>query len=140
MSCPFCAIVAGDEPATIVDETEETLAFAPLDPVSEGHLLVVPKAHYESLFDIPRPALDAVVAHTKTIACRLRAAEFDGVNLLHASGEAAQQSVSHFHLHVAPRRADDCLDLWPESGHEETNASLTYEHVRRALEEPGDGR
>lgn len=136
MPCPFCAIVAGDEPATIVDETEETLAFAPLDPVSEGHLLVVPKAHYESLFDIPESALDGVVSHAQSIARRLRIAEFDGVNLLHASGEAAQQSVSHFHLHVAPRRADDCLDLWPESSYE-ASSDRSYDRVRTALKETG---
>lgn len=51
----------------------------------------------------------------KDIAERLRGGGYDGVTLLHASGPAARQSVSHFHLHLAPRRADDGYDLWPET-------------------------
>lgn len=135
MSCPFCAIVAGDADADIVDETEDTMAFAPLEPISEGHLLVIPKAHYETLFDLPEPMLRAVTERAKTIAERLRDGGFDGVNLLHASGEAAQQSVPHFHLHLAPRRRDDKLDLWPESGYAAVESDHTYEAVRAAIED-----
>lgn len=133
MGCLFCSIVQGDEDAMILDETDETIAFVPLDPVSEGHVLVIPKEHYESLFDISEPTLNAVMEHAKTIAERLRAHDFDGVNLLHASGQAAQQSVPHFHIHLAPRRFDDELDLWPESAYEESNFDQTYENVRAAL-------
>ncbi|SER18950.1 HIT family protein [Natrinema salaciae] len=134
MNCPFCSIVEGEEDAVILDETEDTIAFAPLDSVSEGHLLVVPKAHYEHLFDVPEPILHAVTERARTIAERLRAHGFDGVNLLHASGEAAQQSVPHFHLHIAPRRHDDELDLWPASTHDESDFDRTYETVRTAIE------
>ncbi|WP_267641629.1 HIT family protein [Haloarchaeobius amylolyticus] len=131
MDCVFCAIVADEAEATLLDETDETLAFAPLDPVSEGHLLVVPKAHHENLFDIPAASLRAVTDHAKDIATRLEAAAFDGVNLLHDTG--VQQSVPHFHLHVAPRRADDGLDLWPDSGYESRGKEEDYAAVREAL-------
>ncbi|SDQ26535.1 HIT domain-containing protein [Natronobacterium texcoconense] len=134
MTCPFCAIVAEEEEAEVLDETAKTLAFAPLEPVSEGHLLVIPKAHHENLFDIPDSTFRTVVTHAKTIAERLRDDEFDGVNVLHASGEAAQQSVPHFHLHVAPRRSTDGLDLWPDSGYEASDSDGSYEAVKAALE------
>ena len=134
MDCIFCAIVAGEEDAVVVDETDETIAFAPLEPVSEGHLLVIPKAHYENLFDIPEPILRAVMKHAKSIAEELHADDFDGVNLLHTSGKAAQQSVPHFHIHLAPRRSTDDLDLWPESTFEESE-SPTYLNIRTTLED-----
>jgi histidine triad (HIT) family protein len=139
MDCIFCSIVAGEEDAVVVDETDETLAFAPLDPVSEGHLLVIPKSHYESLFDVPESTLSDVIKHTKSIASRLQDSDFDGVNLLHASGEAAQQSVPHFHIHLAPRRSGDELDLWPESTFEASKSSQIYGNVRTAIEK-GDSR
>ncbi|WP_435365487.1 HIT family protein [Haloarchaeobius sp. DYHT-AS-18] len=131
MDCIFCDIVAGDADALVLDETDETLAFAPLDPVSEGHLLVVPKAHHENLFDISEEALRAVTDHARDIATRLEKHGFDGVNLLHDTG--VQQSVSHFHLHVAPRRADDGLDCWPDSGYESQGTEGDYAAVREAL-------
>ncbi|WP_049970327.1 HIT family protein [Haladaptatus cibarius] len=131
MTCTFCSICAGEEEAEIVNETDETLAFAPLNPISEGHILVIPKDHYETIFDIPESTLCTVVKHTKIIAERLQANGFDGANLLHDSSQ--HQSVPHFHLHIAPRRSDDGLDLWPESGYEESNFTLTYEHIRKKL-------
>ncbi|ELZ16787.1 histidine triad nucleotide-binding protein [Haloterrigena salina JCM 13891] len=135
MDCVFCSIAEREEDAVVVDETDETIAFAPLNPISEGHLLVIPKAHYENLFDVPDPTLRAVMKHAKSIARRLRADDFDGVNLLHASGKAAQQSVPHFHIHLAPRRSDDRLDLWPESTFEESEFNRIYEDIRAMLED-----
>lgn len=133
MDCTFCSLVNGEEDAVILDETDKTMAFAPLNPISEGHLLVIPKEHHESLLDIPEPLFNAVMGHAKTIAERLHAHDFEGVNLLHASGQAAQQSVPHLHIHLAPRRSDDELDLWPESTYEEPDLDRTYENVRTVL-------
>ena len=98
MDCVFCSICRGQEDALILDETDKTLAFAPLDHISEGHMLVIPKEHYESLLDIPEPTLCTVMKHVRTISRRLCSSDFDGVNLLNASGRAAQQSVPHFHV------------------------------------------
>lgn len=125
----FCSIRDGEEPAAVVDDTDETLAFAPLDPFSEGHVLVIPKTHYETVFDVPERELGAVMTHAKRIAERLRERGFDGVTLLHDSGRAAGQSVQHFHLHLAPRRADDGLELWPEKHYEERHRARTYERI-----------
>jgi len=118
MDCVFCAIAAGDEDADVFSETAESVALAPLEPVSPGHLLVVPRDHYESLFDIPADTLAAVTEHARTLARRLEDGGYDGVNVLHASGAVAGQSVGHFHLHLAPRREGDGLDLWPDSGYD----------------------
>jgi len=111
--CVFCAIVAGLVPASIRYETSDVIAFDPLDPVAAGHVVVIPKCHFENLFDISSQALSAVMEGAREISCRLAAQpEITGVNMLHASGTGAQQSVPHFHIHLVPRREDDGLDLW----------------------------
>jgi histidine triad (HIT) family protein len=135
MDCPFCAIVAGEEDALVLEECEDTLAVAPLEAISEGHLLVIPKAHHPTIVEIPEGTLSAVVAHAKSIVERLRESGFDGANLLHASGHAAQQSVGHFHVHVAPRRESDELDLWPDSDYEAGSREECYAAVGEALAE-----
>jgi len=97
-------------------------------------VLVIPKEHHESLLDVPETTLCAVMEHVRSLARRLCADEFDGVNLLNDSGRAAHQSVPHLHIHLAPRRDDDELDLWPESSYDETETEEIYEHVRPALD------
>jgi histidine triad (HIT) family protein len=132
-NCVFCRIVAGDADALVVDERETTVAFAPLHPIAPGHVLVIPKAHHESLFDVPADVLAAVTEHARVLARRLRGDEggFDGATLLHDS--LAQQSVPHLHLHVVGRR-DGARDLWPET---EYNGSRrdAYDAVTAALDE-----
>ena len=114
--CVFCAIVAGDAEALVVDETPDTLAFSPLHPVVPGHVLVVPKAHFDSLFDVPEDVLGDVMTHVQSLARRLCGdGGFDGVNVLHDS--TVYQSVPHLHMHLVGRRDDD-PDLWPETDYD----------------------
>lgn len=133
VECVFCRIVAGEAEALVVDERERTLAFSPLDPVAPRHVLVVPKAHHESLFDVPEDALVDVTTHVRSLARRLCGNAdrgFDGVNVLHDSN--AQQSVPHLHVHVVGRRDGD-RDLWPESDYDGSKRDA-YDAVVAALE------
>jgi histidine triad (HIT) family protein len=79
MDCTFCSICSGDVDAEVLEETDESLAFAPLPRVSEGHTLVIPKEHYETMFDIPETTL-SVVEHAGAISRRLQASGFDARN------------------------------------------------------------
>ncbi|WEG08903.1 HIT family protein [Microbacterium horticulturae] len=112
--CIFCAIVAGTAPSVIVAEDERTLAFMDINPVSDGHLLVIPKAHSADLLDIPPEDLTAVTLMAQRLA-RDAVDEFgaDGVNLLNSCGADAWQTVFHFHLHVIPRYLDKTRDRLP---------------------------
>ncbi len=111
-SCLFCDIVAGRIPATIVDEDERTVAFMDVNPATRGHALVVPRTHVADLHEITTDELAAVMTAAKRLAGRVRdALGADGVNLINSCGEAAWQTVFHFHLHVIPRYADDPLRL-----------------------------
>jgi len=106
--CIFCKIVAGELPATKVDEDEHTLAFMDINPASRGHLLVIPKAHSQDLLAIAADDLAAANTAAQRMAARIKdKLGADGVNVLNCCGAAAWQTVFHFHLHVIPRYADD---------------------------------
>lgn len=111
--CEFCAIARREAPARITYEDDSLLAFTPLEPVTPGHLLLIPKAHSESILDIDTDLLSALSARAQELAAQMiDQDDVTGINLLHASGKDAQQSVLHFHLHIVPRRPEDGLDLW----------------------------
>jgi len=117
--CIFCSIVTGDAPVTKVDEDEHTIAFMDIHPWTEGHALVIPKEHYQDLYEIPDEVLGQVMSAAKRLAGRVRdGLDADGVNLLNSTGRAAWQTVFHFHVHVIPRYEDDPLELpvRPEEG------------------------
>ena len=112
-NCIFCQIISKKSKANIVLENDLCIAFTPLDPISSGHVLVVPKAHFENIFDIDEKTLAELTSYSKKIAAKIvKNNDAKGINLLHASGKDAQQSVFHFHFHVVPRYENDGLDLW----------------------------
>jgi diadenosine tetraphosphate (Ap4A) HIT family hydrolase len=107
--CVFCSIVRGQAEASIIHEDESVMAFMDLQPVTPGHLLVVPKVHTVGLEDLDEIVGARVWAlgHRLGRALRRSGLRCDGVNLFLADGEAAFQEVFHVHLHVFPRFADD---------------------------------
>jgi histidine triad (HIT) family protein len=110
--CIFCKIIAGELPATIVDEDERAIAFMDIQPASRGHALVIPRAHCKDVHEIDPEDLQAVVVMAQRLAGRItQRLGADGVNLLNSSGAAAWQTVFHFHMHVIPRYAGDPLRL-----------------------------
>lgn len=110
--CIFCKIIAGEIPAQVVDEDEQTLTFMDIAPATRGHALVIPKRHATDLLEIEPDQLAAVAAAAKRQALRVRERlGADGVNLINSCGAEAWQTVFHFHMHVIPRYAGDPLKL-----------------------------
>jgi histidine triad (HIT) family protein len=132
--CIFCKILAGELPATIVDEDERTVAFMDINPATRGHVLVIPRAHSPDLLSVDLEDLSAVAVASQRQAVRakerLRA---DGVNLVNSCGSVAWQTVFHFHMHVIPRYADDPLRLpWiPAPGDPEEIVAAAQELTRK---------
>ncbi len=117
--CIFCKIVRRQADAKVVYEDELAMAFLDIHPASEGHTLIIPKEHYETLYDIPEVVLERLVSVAKEIAQLYKSVlNTRACNLLHASGKDAQQSIPHFHFHLVPRHKGDGLNLWYE--HAET--------------------
>jgi histidine triad (HIT) family protein len=128
--CIFCKIVAGELPATIVDEDERTIAFMDIAPATRGHALVIPRAHSRDLRDVGAEDLQATTLAAQRLAVRAcERLSADGVNLLNSCGRAAWQTVFHFHMHVIPRYEDDPLRLpWiPSTGDQEEIAAAAQE-------------
>ena len=112
--CIFCAIVAGEQPAHMVDEDDDTIAFLEILPWTQGHTLVVPRRHSRNLYEIDDDDLRAASLAAKRLAGRMRERlACEGINLLNSSEAAANQEVFHFHIHVLPRWRDDGLRLPP---------------------------
>lgn len=120
--CLFCKIVAGELPATIVDQDDRTISFMDINPATKGHALVIPREHASDLLAVGEDDLGACMAAAQRLAKKAQdRLGADGVNLLNSCGAAAWQTVFHFHVHVVPRYDDDPLELpWtPKPGDEE---------------------
>jgi histidine triad (HIT) family protein len=109
-NCVFCKIVAGAIPSFKLYEDEATFAFMDINPVHDGHCLVIPKAHHPMVFETPTETVAAVARAAAKIASAVeKAVRPDGLNLIQANGPGAAQSVPHFHIHILPRRLNDGL-------------------------------
>ena len=133
--CVFCRIVDGRGDASVVAESDRAVAFLDLQPVTPGHVLVVPRAHAAGLADVDDVDGAAVWSLARRVGDGLRAAGLaDGVNLLLADGAVAWQTVWHVHLHVIPRRRGDGLRLlaaWTRPARPSLDA--TAARIRTAL-------
>jgi histidine triad (HIT) family protein len=112
VNCVFCRIVAGQIPCFKLLEDDQTLAFMDINPAHDGHCLVIAKEHYPTVFEISDEAFGAVARSVRRVALAVnRAISAEGLNLVQANGEGAQQSVKHLHIHVLPRKLGDQLKL-----------------------------
>ena len=110
--CIFCAIVAGDLPAEIIDSDDHTVTLMDINPATRGHALVIPRKHVADLLAIDPDELRHTAVAAQRVARRMEETlEPDGFNLLNATRAAAWQTVFHFHIHVIPRYEDDPLKL-----------------------------
>lgn len=102
--CIFCKVVKGEIPCFKVYEDEKVLAFEDINPISEGHTLIIPKRHAENLWEIPEEYLTAIHLASKKVAQALKEAlRPTGVAVLQLNGKGANQVVMHYHLHLIPR-------------------------------------
>jgi len=111
-ACIFCRIVRGEAPSHRVCEDDDTLAIMDAFPVTDGHTLVITKAHAPTIFEASEQSLTAVAAAARRIAHALRAVlNPDGLMVFQLNGAAAMQTVFHYHMHLLPRRAGEPLAL-----------------------------
>ncbi|QWP76806.1 HIT domain-containing protein [Lysobacter sp. K5869] len=113
--CVFCDLLAGRAPASFVHRDEHLSAFVDLRQAVDGHVLIVPNRHVETLFDLDEDTAGRMMALAVRVA-RALAAELEppGLNLWQSNGDAGGQEVPHVHLHVQPRRvADGLMRVYP---------------------------
>ena len=113
-NCIFCKLANGDFPTNSIYEDEKFNVILDNGPATKGHCLILPKEHYKNLYELPEDvasdAMKLAKKLSKELTERLHA---DGLNLVQNNGEAAGQTVMHFHLHLIPRYKDDSQNiLW----------------------------
>jgi histidine triad (HIT) family protein len=133
--CLFCRIAAGEVPAHLVLDEPETVAFLDSRPVFKGHVLVMPRAHHETLADLSAAAVGPLFEQVRRMSVALPAAlgaqgTFVGLN------NTVSQSVPHLHVHVVPRTRGDGLRgfFWPRHKYADDNEAAEYaKRIRDAL-------
>lgn len=111
--CIFCKIVKGEISADKVYEDENFLAFLDITPVNPGHILLIPKNHYQNIYEIPDKTMMVVGPVIKKLSLAVkRGVDAEGVNLGMNNEQAAGQLVMHAHFHIMPRFFNDGHMLW----------------------------
>ena len=131
VSCVFCAIAAGTEPARIVFEDEVSVAFLDARPLFPGHCLLIPRVHYETLADVPPDLVCRLFTNAQLLTRAVEAAmKADGSFV--AVNNRVSQSVPHLHIHIVPRRKKDGLKgfFWPRNPYK---SESEMEDVQRAI-------
>lgn len=106
--CIFCDIVSGKIPNYTIYEDDKVLAFLDVNPTSKGHTLVVPKSHCSSFLYCEAEDLNHCMQVAQQLANQIKEKlNCDGINILTNIGQAAGQSVMHFHIHIIPRYEND---------------------------------
>ncbi len=107
--CLFCKIIKGDIPSYTVYEDDLIKAFLDVNPNSNGHILVIPKDHYENLFDTPDEVILEMVRRIKTILYPLLKEKLNIAGLTICQNNYYGQDVKHYHIHLIPRYNNDAF-------------------------------
>ena len=137
-TCLFCRIVAGDEPAQLVFEDEISLAFLDRRPLFAGHSLLVPRAHHETLAELPAELVGPYFANAQLLSRAIHEA-MNAQGSFVAINNVVSQSVPHLHTHIVPRVRKDGLRgfFWPRTRYEsDAHAADTAARIRAALTDP----
>ena len=121
--CLFCDIEAGRVPGHLVMETPDCVAFLDIRPIFPGHVLLIPRTHYETIDDLPEELIQPLFAAAQKLA-RAVVAATDAHGTFVAMNNRVSQSVPHLHVHVVPRRFKDGLRgfFWPRRKYESDEA------------------
>ncbi len=134
-SCLFCRIAAREIPAEIIFEDQHSIAFLDIDPLFPGHTLLIPKAHSETLTDLPQAQVAPLFQNAQLLTRAIENAMGAGGSFLGVNNRVSQ-SVPHLHIHIVPRRKKDGLKgfFWPRKKYDsDAHLSETAEKIRLEL-------
>ena len=106
-SCVFCKIARKEAPASVAYEDEKEIAFMSVPPINIGHTLVVPKKHYENIYEIPEEEVAYLYKIVKKLSHAVqKAVNAEGIRLIQNNGATAGQVIFHLHVHIIPMNKD----------------------------------
>jgi histidine triad (HIT) family protein len=136
--CVFCEIIHGTSPASLVYQDDTVVAFMDIQPITQGHMLVMPREHAVLMTEINESAAMRTFRVARKLAAVARhTLGASGVNLLVMDGEAAYQDVPHFHVHVIPRYAGDGFGLTFPDTYEHPPARAQLDAIATAIRNAG---
>ncbi len=116
-NCIFCKIINNEIPCYKIYEDDLVLAFLDVNPIVDGHVLIIPKKHFENIFDIEEKYLERIINVSKKISLKIKESlGLEGINLYQSNGSVAGQTVFHFHMHILGRNKGDGLRGIEEGG------------------------
>jgi histidine triad (HIT) family protein len=133
--CLFCQIVSGATAGHVVLDEPEVLAFLDIRPLFPGHVLTIPKRHFETVTDLPPELVEPLFAATRRLAAAVEAAMGADGSFV-AINNRVSQSVAHLHVHVVPRKRKDGLRgfMWPRQRYpDEAAAAAAASAIGEAL-------
>lgn len=131
--CIFCKIANGEIPSKTLYEDEDFRVILDLGPATRGHALILPKEHADDLYGLPDETAAKVLVLAKKLATRItERLKCDGLNIVQNNGEAAGQTVKHFHMHLIPRYTDDGQKILWTPG---TSTPEELEEIRKTITE-----
>src|SRR3990167_11021453 len=108
MDCIFCKIIKGEIPCFKIFEDKTVFVFLDVSPITLGHCLIIPKTHFENIFDINDSDLQKIIVVAKKLSEKIKNnLRADGIRISQSNGKAAGQDIMHFHLHIIPRYKND---------------------------------
>ena len=133
--CTFCDLIKGAAEVSICHEDSDAIAFMDIQPVNNGHVLVVPRQHYESIFEVPAELGQHIFKVTMSLTGAVRKVTgCEDINIVVSSGEAAGQDEPHYHVHIIPRRLGDGFDIpLPFQGSEMPDRTLLDAYAVRIM-------
>jgi len=136
--CVFCEIVRGESPASFTYQDDTVIAFMDVQPITQGHMLVLPREHAVLMTDLNETAAMRTFRVARKLAAVARQTlGASGVNLIVMDGEAAFQDVPHFHVHVIPRYAKDGFGLTFPHTYEHPPARAQLDAIASAIRAAG---
>ena len=133
--CIFCRIISGEIPSTTIYENSKFKVIMDIAPANKGPVLILPKEHYDNIYDIDTATAGELFELAVMTARALKSVlDCDGMNILQNNGTVAGQTVFHFHMHIIPRYEGDTVNIgWKELSYEDGEMEQLREAIRKEM-------
>lgn len=133
--CIFCRIISGEIQSTTIYENSKFKVIMDIAPANKGHVLILPKEHYDNIYDIDTATAGELFELAVMTARALKSVlDCDGMNILQNNGTVAGQTVFHFHMHIIPRYEGDTVNIgWKELSYEDGEMEQLREAIRKEM-------
>jgi histidine triad (HIT) family protein len=133
-NCIFCKIIKKEIPAEIVYENDDFICFLDIGPNNLGHSLLLPKAHYENIYSLPKDILEKFGGEIQKLSIAIKkAVKADGINVILNNDPAAGQIIFHSHTHIIPRFNNDGFKWWPKIGYKDGEIEKIGKKIRGSI-------